>query len=413
MSGYKPLEGLRVLELGNMVAMASAGRCFVDLGADVIKIENTATGDQMRSWPAQMGIPNDEDFTPVFDDLNSGKRSISIDTNSDEGREAIYKLMENADFFLTNVRDGGLKKKGLDWDTLHAKFPKLIMAGLTGYGHKGAEAGRPGYDTSSFWARGGFLYSQAIKGGNPAYFPMGLGDIACGMGLVAACLMAHQAVLAGGEGDYVYTSLYGMAAWVENIMITGDQFEEGTVHFPMTREGGSPYGIPYKCKDGYWFLPQIVKVPRDHEKYYNLIGHPELNDDERFATRPGVMENGLGPALIKMCEEGFAKLDSKDVVKYFEENDLPGELLYKYNDVVTDPQALANNFMFEYTYPNGKKCYMASTSVGTESMDPKGPDNFVPGPLLGADTREVLQEAGYSDSQIDELIASNVVKQHD
>ena len=149
MEQYKPLKGVKVVELSLMVASASCGRMMADWGADVIKLENTKGGDNVRKWPLPIGAPADDDFDPIFDNLNANKRAVSIDTRTKEGQEIVYRLLEDADVFLTNLRTEALRKQGLDYDTLKEKFPKLVMCQLDGYGPKGEEAGRPGYENCS------------------------------------------------------------------------------------------------------------------------------------------------------------------------------------------------------------------------------------------------------------------------
>ena len=127
MEQYKPLKGVKVVELSLMVASASCGRMMADWGADVIKLENTKGGDNFRKWPLSIGAPADDDFDPIFDNLNANKRAVSIDTRTKEGQEIVYRLLEDADVFLTNLRTEALRKQGLDYDTLKEKFPKLVM----------------------------------------------------------------------------------------------------------------------------------------------------------------------------------------------------------------------------------------------------------------------------------------------
>ena len=139
MEQYKPLKGVKVVELSLMVASASCGRMMADWGADVIKLENTKGGDNFRKWPLSIGAPADDDFDPIFDNLNANKRAVSIDTRTKEGQEIVYRLLEDADVFLTNLRTEALSKQGLDYDTLKGKFPKLVMCQLDGYGPKGED----------------------------------------------------------------------------------------------------------------------------------------------------------------------------------------------------------------------------------------------------------------------------------
>ena len=113
-----PLNGVTVVELGNQVAAATCTRMMADLGANIIKVENTTGGDTYRAWPRAIGAPIDDDFNPIFDVLNANKRAISLDLKSEGGHKVMYSLLENADIFITNVRTKGLSHIGLDYDTL-------------------------------------------------------------------------------------------------------------------------------------------------------------------------------------------------------------------------------------------------------------------------------------------------------
>ena len=201
--------------------------------------------------------------------IRDSKRAVSIDTRTKEGQEIVYRLLEDADVFLTNLRTEALSKQGLDYDTLKEKFPKLVMCQLDGYGPKGEEAGRPGYDNTAFWARGGFMYSQAVYGDSndtyPVYMPMGFGDTTCALGMMAATVSAVLSARQTGKGDRVSLSLYGTAAWLANILVSGSQYG---FKMPKRRENSSPFGAPFKCSDGRWFMPQVVAVSYTHLDVY-------------------------------------------------------------------------------------------------------------------------------------------------
>ena len=178
MEQYQPLKGVKVIELSLMVASSTCGRMMADFGADVIKVENTGIGDTFRRWPASVGTPIQDDYNPLFDSLNANKRAISINLKTEKGQELMYHLLETADVFLTNVRSEGLKHMKLDYDSLKERFPKLVVAQLVGYGETGPDKDKPGYDNTAFWARGGFLYSQAVgrEGVGKKYLSIGCMD---------------------------------------------------------------------------------------------------------------------------------------------------------------------------------------------------------------------------------------------
>ena len=410
MKGHKPLQGVKVVELSLMVAAASCGRMMADWGADVIKVENTKGGDNFRKWPLGIGAPADDDYDPLFDNLNANKRAISLDTKTPAGREVMYRLLSGADVFLTNLRNEALKKSGLDYDTLHAKFPKLVMAQLDGYGEKGDEAGRPGYDNTAFWARGGFLYSQSVYGDSsdtyPVYMPMGFGDVTCAMGMMAATVSAVLAARQTGKGDRVSLSLYGTAIWLANILISGSQYG---FHLPKRREDSSPFGAPFKCSDGHWFMPQIVNFVRDSELFFKLLGADDMIGDPRYASRANFNKVEINKPVIERFEKIFATKTAQEWQKLFSDADLSCEILYGYDDILNDPQAIANDFIYKMEYANGKSSVLVRSCLRSQEM---GLPEFRRGPMLGEHSTEILRELGYSGEEIRSMLDRGDVKQH-
>ena len=410
MKGHKPLQGDKVVELSLMVAAASCGRMMADWGADVIKVENTKGGDNFRKWPLGIGAPADDDYDPLFDNLNANKRAISLDTKTPAGREVMYRLLSGADVFLTNLRNEALKKSGLDYDTLHAKFPKLVMAQLDGYGEKGDEAGRPGYDNTAFWARGGFLYSQSVYGDSsdtyPVYMPMGFGDVTCAMGMMAATVSAVLAARQTGKGDRVSLSLYGTAIWLANILISGSQYG---FHLPKRREDSSPFGAPFKCSDGRWFMPQIVNFVRDSELFFKLLGADDMIGDPRYASRANFNKVEINKPVIERFEKIFATKTAQEWQKLFSDADLSCEILYGYDDILNDPQAIANDFIYKMEYANGKSSVLVRSCLRSQEM---GLPEFRRGPMLGEHSTEILRELGYSGEEIRSMLDRGDVKQH-
>lgn len=410
MNSYKPLQGITVIELSLMVASASCGRMMADWGANVIKVENTKGGDNFRKWPLGIGAPADDDFNPLFDNLNANKRAISLNTSSEAGREVMYRLLQNADVFLTNLKNSTLRKSGLDYDTLKEKFPRLVMAQLDGYGEKGDEASRPGYDNTAFWARGGFLYSQSVYGDSddtyPVYMPMGFGDVTCAMGMMAATVSAILAAKQTGKGDRVSLSLYGTAVWLANILVSGSQYG---FKMPKRRENSSPFGACYKCLDQRWFMPQIVNFSRDAELFYRLLGADDMVGDPRYMSRANFNKVEICAPVIKRFEKIFATKTAEEWNNLFSEHGLCCEILYGYDDILTDPQAIANNFIYTMKYPNGKEASLIRSCLRSERM---GLPQFNPGPMLGEHTISILQELGYSSQEIVQMLANGAVKQH-
>lgn len=411
MEQHKPLQGIKVVEQSIQVAASSCGRMMADWGADVIKVENTKGGDTFRKWPLGIGAPADDDYDPIFDNLNSNKRAISLDLKSEAGRQVMYRLLADADVFLTNNRTEALERMGLDYATLKEKFPRLVMCQLEGYGSKGPDAGRPGYDSTAFWARSGFMSSQATYGddgsGYPVYMPMGFGDATCALGLMAATVSAVLSARQTGRGDHVTTSLYGMAVWLANIMISGSQYGYS---MSKKRSESSPFGAPFKCADGRWFMPQIVNFNRDAPEYFKLLGCDDMIGDPRYAKRANFNKLEIVQPVMERFEKIYATKTAQEWRDLFVSKNMSCEILATYNDILTDEQALANDFIYTMEYPNGKSAKLVRTPLRSENA---GLPPFERGPMLGEHTVSIMKDLGYCQEEIDQLLADGVVMQHD
>ncbi|MEZ6024138.1 MAG: CoA transferase, partial [Hyphomonadaceae bacterium] len=205
------LTGLKIVEYATYIAAPGAGGVMADWGADVIKVEPPG-GDPIRMFFASVGV--EEAANPVFDMDNRGKRGIVLDTAQAGGRDALLKLVDGADVFLTNVRPGGLKRAGLDPEALMARNPRLVYATLTGYGLEGPDADRPGMDSAAFWARSGLAAMFRPKGGDPVQLRTAFGDHVASLAIVGGVLAALHERQSTGKGRLVDASLLRVAHYV-------------------------------------------------------------------------------------------------------------------------------------------------------------------------------------------------------
>lgn len=174
----KPLEGLFVVEMTSYWAATTTARFLRAMGARVVKIETPPIGDACRYYGRSMGMPITAEENPIHDIFNGGKECIALDLKKKENLQIVYNMLEKADMFVTSTRTSGLKKLGLDWETLHEKYPKLVMGQVTGYGNKGPLVSRPGIDAIAYFGANGVVLDTRTDPNSPPIYPTGgMGDM--------------------------------------------------------------------------------------------------------------------------------------------------------------------------------------------------------------------------------------------
>ncbi|MPM70693.1 Cinnamoyl-CoA:phenyllactate CoA-transferase [bioreactor metagenome] len=400
MSLPKPLEGIKVVELSNYLAAPICARVLGDWGADVIKVEPPA-GDIWRKYGVNLSTPIAPDENPLFDIPNANKRSIVLDLKDPGCMEAFHKLLAQADVFVTNNRPTPLKKMGLDYETLKERYPRLIYALLSGYGDKGPDREKPGFDTVAFWASGGFMADMRVDspGSYPIYTPAGVADVLCGtllFGGISAALLAREKT---GRGDKIVTSLFGTAVWGMGIMNTITQ-EKYQYPYPKKRYESKPTAVSYACADGEWMMISVLEYARYFRGLCTLLGVPELADDPRYLEEKTMMLPENKAALIKIFEERFVQKTSAEWDELLTQADIVHDRLVHFKEITGSEQARANHFVEEVTFGNGTKAWLPRPSVQSENL---GLPEYRLSPALGADTREILAELGYSEGEISKL----------
>ena len=402
MENSTPLSGIRVVDLTSYVAAPSCSRLLADYGADVIKIE-PPSGDVWHSWGPVMLTPASDEENPLWDIVNANKRGIALDIKCPEGNKVVHDLLKDADVFLTNTRPDALKKMHLDYDSLKEKYPGLIYAIVTGFGEKGPEADRPGFDVVAFWARSGFMVDLVKPDEYPLYSPAGFGDIAVGttlFGGICAALFNRQRT---GKGDKISISLYGTSIWLSSVMITTAQERYGN-KWPKGRYEGNPIALPYQCKDGEWIILALLNFEKYWSPLCKTLGREELIDDKRFRTRQDMLNHKK--ELVMILEESFATKESAEWIKLLREADVVHERIRHFREVTRDEQALVNNFVGEIKFANGEKALLPNPPLQFAQYDSLP---YKRGPLLGEHTKEVLDELGYSPEQVEEMTKNRVL----
>ncbi|MFB8388085.1 CaiB/BaiF CoA transferase family protein [Microbacterium sp. NPDC055910] len=351
-----PLAGVRVLELGAMYAAPTAGRMLRDFGADVVKVEDPTNGDMARQWQ-----PQKDGLSLGFVRINSGKRSVGIDLRSTQGQEIVRSLIAQSDIVIESFRPGRLEKWGMDYASLSADNPGLIMARISGFGQTGPYRERPGFGTVAETASG-FAFLNGWPDTPPTAPPFGFADSIAGISAAFGAAMALYRRSVTGAGSVVDIALY------EPLMfILGDALlnytATGTI---MTRQGNtsgaaSPRGI-YQAADGGW-LSIAASAQTIAMRLFDAMGVPEFKTDERYATNDARMRNN--DSLQEVVRDWVRSRPRDQVLAILEEYEVVAAAVNDSSDIVADPHFLERTLVD-----------IAGTILGPAKM---------PGPVLHVD----------------------------
>lgn len=400
-----PLEGIKIVELATIIAAPTASRVLCDFGADVTKIEDTS-GDLMRLSGEWQGLPVEADFNPLFTVTNTGKKLVSINLKRPEGLEIMLKLLEDADVFITNIRMGGLRRLGLDYDALRERFPGLIFAHLSGYGIDGPDSNAPGYDLAAFWMRPGPLMDWREGDVFPMSPSYGFGDMATSSAIVSGVLMALLARQSTGRGTLVGSSLYAGGIWCNSVDVIAGQEKFGVVRECDPLRPAEPFWAYYKCKDERYIGIFCKDFYTQHEMYADLLGIGDLAGKPEFKDVKNLQKSDIIVEAVTRLNEIFLGKTSQEWAQLFEEHDIPYSHARTAGDVTKDAQAIENGYVEELTFPNGETAYLTTPPL---SFSEYGRRPYKSCGKVGQDTDEVLAGLGYTAEQIKQMKTSGTV----
>lgn len=395
----KPLEGIKVVDLTTYLAAPTTVRVLGEWGADCIKIES-AKGDPARTQGAVFNMPFTDDENLAFDVANMNKRFITLNLKTDKGREICYRLLEEADVFVTNTRTKSLVKLGLDYDTLKDRFPKLIFAQVLGYGEKGPEKDTAGFDVTCYMARGGVFGTTVNRGDAPMIPTNGFGDFQVSLALASGICAALYRREKSGLGDKVTVGLHHAAVYALSTGVISAQY--GNQYPKSRKEVPNPFNNVFRTKDEKWVCVCCPEYDRDYEKIMTLLGCPEMLGDERYIHCAEVNNHHRNKEVTDVLDKAIARFTRDELMKLFKEHDLPCEAAYEPLDIYKDEQALANNVLAKIPYPSGER-FMPTNPVNFASL---GVPEYQIGGSQGAHTVEIMKHLGYSQEEIEEAIAS-------
>ena len=396
MSGV--LEGVKVVSMELMEATPAASVWLADWGADVIKLE-PLTGDQFRGTPGVRAGATWVDLrggvrvNPRFQLLNRNKRSIAVDLKQQIGKEVAYRLVKQADVFMSNNELGALDKLQMDFETLRRINPRIIYAFVNAYGTEGPDKDGPGYDRVSAWARAGFQYAIGEPGSVPPSQRSGMMDRTVASHLVAGVLAALLHRERTGEGQKLGISLYHSAVWT-----LGGDIQMALTGKPLPKDdrtkAANPLWSSFCCGDGRWLCLGMLRPDPYWGRFCEAIGRPDLEHDPRFSDSDKRTQNCQ--ELVRILDELFATKDVADWEERCREYDLIYSRVQSPTEVTTDAQALANEFFVDLRHPAGPMQLIASPVKFFQN--PASVRS--PAPEIGQNTEEILADIGYGHEEI-------------
>jgi len=406
---FKPLEGIKVIDLTYFIAGPGAGRILADWGADVIKVE-PSFGDPGRLTGATMSAPTRKDCNPFYTAYNCNKRGMSINLKSPVGIEILDKLLADADVFLTSYRTGALKRLGLDYESLHARHPHIVWAQINGFGDFGPAKDNAGFDTVAFWARSGAMIDVTERDTSPVNPLIGFGDATTSCTLAGGISAALYQKLKTGKGCKVMISLFAQAIWTQSAGMVSVQYGD---EYPKTRKApGSPVMNTYQSSDGVWFYMSILEPDRYNNALFKELGLDELIGNTDFCTAVGSKAHTRELAAI--LSEAFAKFTFEEIRAMFARADIAYDKVQHMAEVINDPQALENKYIVPVANRDGSITKQPASPIRFCLEEPKCIEDIEPTfdfqcPIVGEHSAVICKELGYSDEEIEKFLADGTI----
>ena len=396
-----PLNGIRVVEVASFLAAPSAAALMADLGADVIKVE-PPRGDTFRGNAAHMheGLP----INYRFEVDNRGKRSIALNLANSSGKQVLKKLVTSADIFVTNLTAGRTEKYGLDFESLKIIQPKLIYGHLVGYSCTGIDAERPGFDATAFWGRSGVMGLMGDKGTPAIQSRSGQGDHPTGLNLLAALLAALRLRDITGEAQRVEVSLQRTGLWT--IATDMQQALNLPEHQPFRFDRSNPIQPmrgTYETADKRWLMLTMHNVPKYWPRLSKALNRQDWEADSRFTTIASLLKNGS--SIVAEIEEIFLSQDLSYWAKKLDDNECIWAPAASLDEVAADPVLRDQGAFQTLLDSEGSPYEVVSTPFMIDGVDIRSRKRA---PLVGENNFDVLQELGFSESEIADLAEQGI-----
>jgi formyl-CoA transferase len=394
----KPLAGLKVIELGTLIAGPFASRICAEFGAEVIKVESPDGGDPLRKWRKLY------EGTSLWWFVQArNKQSLTLNLKHPEGREVLKRLLAEADILIENFRPGVLEKLGLGWDVLHALNPRLVMVRLSGFGQTGPMKDQPGFGAVGE-SMGGLRYITGFEDRPPVRTGISIGDsIAALWGVIGALMALRHREVNGGQGQVVDVALYeAIFAMMESMVPEFDVFG-----FIRERTGNIMPGITpssiHTTADG-----RHVQIGANGDaifkRFMQAIGRADLANDATLTTNDG--RDARRDELYGVIDRWANSLSLAEVMQVLTDAEVPASRIYSAEDMLGDPQFLAREMFLHARLPDGKPFKMPG--IVPKLSETPGSAEWI-GPSLGEHTNTLLTTLGYDTAAIARLRADGAV----
>ncbi|HEX5530905.1 MAG TPA: CoA transferase [Methylomirabilota bacterium] len=385
------LDGIRVIDLSRVIAGPWCGALLADLGADVIKVEDTGPGDESRTWP-----PHKDGEAAAYLLFNRNKRGIALDLKTPEAVEVVKRLVKDADVVIENFRTGTMESFGLGYDVLAQINPRLIYCSVSAFGRTGPRKDSPGYE-ALMQAFSGIMSITGEPGGQPVRAGVSFLDlttgILCALGVSNAIIQRAKTGLGQRvDGSLLETAVSLLAFHAEGYLLTGA--------LPRALGSGHPSLSPYrnfKCRDGQWIFIAAAN-DRFWQKLARALGLTDLAADPRFEKNQGRVANRA--ELEGILEKTIGGLDREPLLKRLEEADVPATPVNTVDQVMNDPQTAERGIVQRVTHPKLGEIPVVGTPLHFSRMSP-GVRRAAP--LRGEHTDTILADLGYSAAEIKTL----------
>lgn len=400
-----PLDGVRVVEVGNFMAAPFAAMQLADLGADVVKVESPAGGDTVRATGpflgARRGGTSSAGHSSPFARLNRNKRSIALDLKADAGKDAFRRLLRTADVLVQNLRPGTLDRLGFGYPAVHELNPGLVYVSASGWGQDGPLAALPGLDIMA-QARAGLMSITGEPDGGPVKVGVPVCDLVCGLYGALAAVAALRVRERTGEGQHVDVSLYEAGVSL-TIWEAGRYFATGEAgsRLGSAHQSTGPYQA-VRTRDGWATVGAVT--PKTWDGFCAALGLGELHDDPRYAS--AFDRQARRDSLIPAIERVTTALTTDEFITRLEDAGVPCAPIATTDQVLIDAHLSERGFFWDAPHPELEPVRQLGSPMRLSRTPPV---RRTAGPPLGADSVAVLTDCGLTEDEVAELVASGVV----